>query len=404
MIMLDSTQNKILIIGNGFDLYHNLPTRYSDFLFFAQHWNEFKRFYDEKNVDLEHETARLVDIRLGENGELTSLSLEDFAEHASYFSEEHINYLDEHLQYNAWLTYFNKSDVPGRNWIDFEAEIQRVLQQVEIYYTEFLPTIKDAVVPEQEMTSTMKDAVLTFSKRLREVNRHYENVAVKPICGDGDRDPEVLHANKEMLLAYMKKELDALDRCLDYYLQDFVSVIDCNIYSEQIKALGDVQLLNFNYTYTYNTVYGERPDLEHHHIHGELKEDNLVLGIADDSFEGSIDYVYFQKYFQRIQKRTGSLYKKWLSNESGLTRLKYKVYIMGHSLGAADRGVLKDFFCDDENVEQITIFYHDQMSYESQVINLIAMFGKDFVIEQTGNNRIVFEKLRIPIKGKPRTS
>lgn len=27
------------------------------------------------------------------------------------------------------------------------------------------------------------------------------------------------------------------------------------------------------------------------------------------------------------------------------------------------------------------------------IVNLVYMFGQDYVIEQTGNNRIVFEKL-----------
>lgn len=34
--MKNSTPKKILIIGNGFDLAHGLPTRYSDFLEFAK--------------------------------------------------------------------------------------------------------------------------------------------------------------------------------------------------------------------------------------------------------------------------------------------------------------------------------------------------------------------------------
>lgn len=37
----------ILIIGNGFDLYHKLPTRYIDFLFLTQHWNDFYNDYQK---------------------------------------------------------------------------------------------------------------------------------------------------------------------------------------------------------------------------------------------------------------------------------------------------------------------------------------------------------------------
>ena len=45
-------QNKILIIGNGFDLYHKLPTGYKDFLFFAKHWKEFKEEYDKHDTSV----------------------------------------------------------------------------------------------------------------------------------------------------------------------------------------------------------------------------------------------------------------------------------------------------------------------------------------------------------------
>ena len=38
---------KILIIGNGFDLYHDLPTKYIDFLSFATHWSSFYSTYQD---------------------------------------------------------------------------------------------------------------------------------------------------------------------------------------------------------------------------------------------------------------------------------------------------------------------------------------------------------------------
>ena len=101
--------------------------------------------------------------------------------------------------------------------------------------------------------------------------------------------------------------------------------------------------------------------LQHHPIHGEAKEENLVLGIPDESFSDTLDYVYFQKYFQRIQKKTGNFYKEWpvRSEHSTLEDMPAQVFIMGHSLSKVDRGVLKDFFYE-QNVEQIKIFYHSK--------------------------------------------
>ena len=127
----------------------------------------------------------------------------------------------------------------------------------------------------------------------------------------------------------------------------------------------------------------------------------MVLGIPDESFPSTLDYIYFQKYFQRIQKRTGNYYKSWITEpnarEKSLEDVPINVFIMGHSLADSDKGILKEIFMNDF-VCKITIFYHSQWAYEQQVINLVSMFGKDFVIEQTANDRIVFEKLKKPQK------
>lgn len=126
----------------------------------------------------------------------------------------------------------------------------------------------------------------------------------------------------------------------------------------------------------------------------------MVLGIPDESFPNSTEYIYFQKYFQRIQKRTGSFYREWITEPAHrcLEDVPAEVYIMGHSLAETDKGILKDIFLN-RYVSKITIFYHSQNAYEDMVINLVKMFGKDFVIENTASNRIVFEELKPPVVG-----
>mgnify|MGYP002737818058 FL=1 len=195
--------------------------------------------------------------------------------------------------------------------------------------------------------------------------------------------------------------MDVLNQCLYYYLVEFVSRIRCNLYSEQVKNLKDVHLLNFNYTYTYHSVYGKHKLRQHHSIHGELKSNDLVLGIGDDSFK-NLDYIYFQKYFQRIQKKTGTYYKEWIPVElETLSDSPATVHIIGHSLDKTDIGVLNDIF-NARYIDKIHIYYHNQIAYESQVINLIEMFGKDFVINQTTEGRIEFKKLEDAIEGSAR--
>lgn len=43
-------------------------------------------------------------------------------------------------------------------------------------------------------------------------------------------------------------------------------------------------------------------------------------------------------------------------------------------------------------------FYIDIYTYEQLVISLVNMFGKEFVIEQTGSNRIKFVQLDLPVE------
>ena len=92
-------------------------------------------------------------------------------------------------------------------------------------------------------------------------------------------------------------------------MEEFVEKINTPYYSEQIKNLNDINLLTFNYTNTYSNIYKNVHTI--HYVHGSLEDNNIVLGARGEDFE-NLDYVYFQKYFQRIQKKTGALYKNGL--------------------------------------------------------------------------------------------
>jgi hypothetical protein len=394
--------NTILLIGNGFDLYHKLPTRYTDFLVFVESWDKFKEIYDSyrsndgKIIQDGIDSDEQFEVRVDEYGRLTQEAVEDFANHAICYDFEHLQYLNEHLQNNAWIDYFRKTGYKKVGWIDFEREMEKVLLCVEEYYTHELRKHLGKI-PNMTLSKSMSSIILWFGNK---ANAPFCNMNTTLLRQD-DIQADVLLNQKLALLDAMKEEMDILNQCLYYYLWDFVSKIKSNIYSEQVEALTGVHLLNFNYTYTYRTIYGKSKITEHHPIHGDLMSNDLVLGISDDSFT-DLNYLYFQKYFQRIQKKTGAYYKKWIP--SSLETLDYEpaiVHIMGHSLDKTDEGVLKDFF-RARYVEKIIIYYHDQRAYENQVINLIDMFGKDFVIDQTADERIEFVKLEDAVYGSVR--
>lgn len=384
----------LLIVGNGFGLYHGLPTRYTDFLKFISYWSIF---WDNYNGEAKAQVCTPFRVKLSEQNEIIEESMRDFASHQGYYKYEHLEFINSHID-NLWIQYFLKKQLSSVNWIDFEGEIYNVLKLVEEYYSEFIPEMrKRNDAPIKYIPGDMSTVINIFKKNCPEEYIDF----TQGIISRRDTEKDKLKNNKEMLLSTMKRELDDLIKCLDYYLLDFVSNIKVEQYSEQIKELSYINLLNFNYTYTYASVYGKNSLREHHRIHGDCLEEDMVLGIPDESFPSTLDYIYFQKYFQRIQKRTGNYYKSWITEpnarEKSLEDVPINVFIMGHSLADSDKGILKEIFMNDF-VCKITIFYHSQMAYEQQVINLVSMFGKDFVIEQTANDRIVFEKLKKPQK------
>lgn len=86
----------ILVIGNGFDLAHELPTTYQDFLKFT---DNYRTFLETEYYEQMLEVKKLVDN-------------------------------------NVWIQHF-KRFYQGNGWIDFEKEISNVIQIIDKKIPEF---------------------------------------------------------------------------------------------------------------------------------------------------------------------------------------------------------------------------------------------------------------------------
>lgn len=62
--------SNILIIGNGFELYHRLTIRYSDFLFLADNWTYFINKYNSSTAS--GDENKLINIKF-DNGWLVKV-------------------------------------------------------------------------------------------------------------------------------------------------------------------------------------------------------------------------------------------------------------------------------------------------------------------------------------------
>lgn len=90
----------ILVIGNGFDIAHGLPTSYQEFLRFASEIDD-------------------VCVRLQK------------MEQALRKSTVIANEIEALVNDNYWINYFMRTSNCGENWIDFETEISKVIQRLD---------------------------------------------------------------------------------------------------------------------------------------------------------------------------------------------------------------------------------------------------------------------------------
>ena len=401
---------EILLIGNGFDLEHDLPTHYKDFLDFCDKARRIYTFYDDillceykqKNLDNWEVNTYIKEILLKafENRKYTKRVNED----GTYDTEVTTSNkaLDEMytcIKHNVWFEYFlNASSNIGENWIDFELEISKVIQALDS--ARFQVQAGGSVRNVEKYESQMLMNILKCSKG-----------SLQNAYGSSSQI--------DVFTKYLYTELNMLTRALEIYIAEFVGGIIVSKRSTDIENLNPDHVLSFNYSDTYEKIYGKEKKIKYDYIHGEsrlnntIESNNMVLGIDEylnkKSKDKEIDFIAFKKYYQRIYKETGSEYKNWVDeiansryeNEAALREqfpkqipyekfsAKHKVYIFGHSLDITDKDVLRNLILND-NV-YTTIYYLNKVVMGQQIANLVKVIGQDELIRRTGGSTKTIE-------------
>lgn len=375
----------ILVIGNGFDLAHKLPTQYWDFLIFIKAIKMINVGSWEGNVEkFSNELTQL-----GINKDVKRYILDKVFLESS--STEIRNELVELVNENIWIDYFldccyKKCKYKG--WIDFESEISNVIKNLD-YSKQF------RLKSQNEIPNDIEDKIIEIINHYRKLNGLDEIVWLESI------DNEDYY---EDIVKVLENDLDKLIRLLEIYLSDLVENIHLEIRIPEITKLKIDKVLSFNYTNTYERLYHfDTNTSEYDYIHGKaegsrrIQDNNMVVGIdeyLDENRKNSdVTFIKFKKYFQRIHKQTGSQYKEWLSHiKNTRSIIGNHIYFFGHSLDVTDKDILNELIkC--ENVV-ITIFYLNKKVYAQQIANLVKVIGCDELIERVSkpNPKIIFEQ------------
>lgn len=93
---------------------------------------------------------------------------------------------------------------------------------------------------------------------------------------------------------------------MEIYLSCFVNKVTISHLSDDIKGLNPDHILSFNYSNTYERVYGVGKCIQYAYIHGKADSEknvescNMVLGIDEylkgDSKNTELEFLTFKKY------------------------------------------------------------------------------------------------------------
>lgn len=186
-------------------------------------------------------------------------------------------------------------------------------------------------------------------------------------------------------------DLKKITRALEIYLETAVEYFPIDTVMHDIIYQKFDKVLSFNYTDTYQYRYDNlNTDLtKYDYVHGKadinnmITSNNMVLGIDEylkhEDREKNIEFVEYQKYFQRIFKKTGCLHVDWISTIKKLNKTvsvdKHTIHIIGHSLDVSDKDILKELILLDK--VKTYIYYHNQNAYNNQIMNLIKVIGSE---------------------------
>lgn len=399
----------ILILGNGFDLAHGLPTKYYHFLEFCSRVEMIWKYCVAEGNNIETQKSVLInnwrtdevikDVivsafenrKITQNGEGKKEVSSDNVE----LTEVH-NLLDDNIWYDYFGDLYKSSYMKGENWIDFESEICFIIKKVDENSLS-LADSWDKVINRIINSSNGPTKAGIFQRKLR-FDKYLQN-----------KGWDINHKNT--IKDFREKafeDLERLTRALEIYLTAFVEKIKTEKRISVIDRLTPDYVINFNYTDTYERIYGKG---KVYHIHGKadlhhsVENNNMVLGIDEywigDEQNAKTDFTIFKKFAQRIQKHTGNESYRYLkeiqdqfmakrNNWSGSVDITKdhpdgvsEVYVFGHSLDVTDKDILSDFIGDDAT--SVIVYCMDKGTEGELIANTIKLITEKRLLEKVNH-------------------
>ena len=402
--------NRLVLIGNGFDLAHGLPTRYVDFI--NWYWDQrvlgFQKIHSNISKDI------LCKFRIEES----------FISWMSFYNQimspfQKLNGKDVidniiHNNYSVKMSFscspfFGNiiKSIETKGWVDIEDEYYRQLTKCTIEGS----LNQDALKELNSQLSYITDLLVTYLKLISEMRHVKSEAAIEDIIYSPikieDVSIEGLHLVDEYVKDWLGSDVKNTIKLFELFDQYDLDQDSCfreyntskKIFQESGKIADfpqffmlpyDVLLLNFNYTST-ALCYEREKCGRAIQIHGQLYyRDSIIFGYGDE-----LDEKYKQlqalneneclKNIKSIKYLESAHYRHVLSF---LESAPFQVLVMGISCGNSDRTLLNTIF-EHKNCISIKPYYYQKANGTDTYLEIVQNISRNFTDMKLMRDRVV---------------
>ena len=357
--------NRLVLIGNGFDLAHGLKTNYRDFVF----W-----YWDQWGNRLLHSLER------NDTDGLCSFKIKDNIDVQHWASVFQGWYYKRENPFIPWKT----NDVinlamKDRNLCDFTITsplLQRICNHLAYGWVDI----------ENEYYSLLRQ----------------RNSQIKPSTEQDVKDLNVhLNTLQFYLINYLRTEEakgtkikdEIKDKIYRPVMKNEIAVANLKLSGNRLgdSVPSKIMLLNFNYTKTPEQYLTAPAKVKVNYIHGKLDNpQSVIFGYGDELDE---DYKKLQelneneclRHIKTIRYLESDRYRKVLEF---IESEPFQILIMGHSCGNSDRTLLNTLF-EHKNCVSIKPYYHQKSKEEDNYIELVQNISRSFKDMKLMRDRVV---------------
>lgn len=412
--------NRIILIGNGFDLAHGMKTSYKSFI--DDYWTNtitaiqdtaLGRPFENDEIKVNHSPSKFIrgttfkDLEKGVKEQQTTIQ----------FKNKFLKELTDKSNLNNWV------DVENQYYFLLKQSFQDTKRSKEYTISQLnsdFSRIKDLL--QQYLTRIEKEFDSNIDQKVLRIKTTIGNKIYHPYKFK-DFSEAALNQRAEMEYNSMKENITSvqanqisIDK-LSEYQRNIIKKLGGTDHQNQIKKMllsdsainyfdlipDQTLFLNFNYTFTellyqdpkrfYNQLEDKYTSAKFNHIHGttdRLDKNPIIFGFGDeiDKDYNSIEVLNDNRYLENIKSINyleSDNYKQLLEFiNSGY----FQIFILGHSCGISDRTLLNTMF-EHDNCASIKLFYHQKENEVNNYSDIIRNISRNFNDKAKMRDRVV---------------